>query len=124
MGVKAMTTSGPRAANEELAPALQGLLRKLVARACPVGRTPAATHDNKCHAEEVILEADVDGVHCLLTRRQDLAAPAVSLSPREKEIARMVANGYPNKTIAAVLEISAWTVCTHLRRIFSKLGVS
>jgi DNA-binding CsgD family transcriptional regulator len=36
----------------------------------------------------------------------------------------MVAKGYPNKTIAAVLEISSWTVCTHLRRMFAKLGVS
>ncbi len=47
----------------------------------------------------------------------------VSLSPREQEIARMVAEGYPNKTIAAVLDISSWTVGTHLRRIFAKLGV-
>jgi DNA-binding CsgD family transcriptional regulator len=45
------------------------------------------------------------------------------LSPREQEIARMVAEGYPNKTIAAVLEISSWTVATHLRRVFAKLGV-
>jgi hypothetical protein len=36
----------------------------------------------------------------------------------------MVAIGHPNKAIAAVLEISSWTVCTHLRRIFAKLGVS
>jgi DNA-binding CsgD family transcriptional regulator len=36
----------------------------------------------------------------------------------------MVAKGYPNKIIAAVLEISAWTVCTHMRRVFAKLGVS
>jgi hypothetical protein len=35
----------------------------------------------------------------------------------------MVAKGYPNKTIAAVLEISSWTVCTHMRRIFAKLSV-
>jgi DNA-binding CsgD family transcriptional regulator len=35
----------------------------------------------------------------------------------------MVAKGYPNKTIAAVLDISPWTVCTHLRRIFAKFGV-
>jgi len=47
-----------------------------------------------------------------------------SLSPRELEIARMVAKGYPNKTIAAVLDISAWTVCTYLRRMFAKLSVS
>jgi len=36
----------------------------------------------------------------------------------------MVAKGYANKTIATVLEISAWTVGTYLRRIFAKLGVS
>ena len=36
----------------------------------------------------------------------------------------MVAKGYPNKTIAAVLEISSWTVGTHMRRIFAKLHVS
>lgn len=45
------------------------------------------------------------------------------LSPREQEIARMVAKGYPNKTIAHVLDISTWTVGTHLRRIFAKLSV-
>jgi len=36
----------------------------------------------------------------------------------------MVAKGYPNKTIAAVLEISSWTVGTHLRHVFAKLHVS
>jgi DNA-binding CsgD family transcriptional regulator len=48
----------------------------------------------------------------------------ISFSPREREIARMVAIFHPNKMIAAVLEISSWTVWTHLRRIFAKLGVS
>lgn len=46
-----------------------------------------------------------------------------SLSPREQEIARLVAIGYPNKTIAGILDISPWTVATHVRRIFNKLGV-
>jgi DNA-binding CsgD family transcriptional regulator len=45
------------------------------------------------------------------------------LSPREQEIARLVAVGYPNKTIAGILEISPWTVATHVRRIFCKLNV-
>ncbi len=49
---------------------------------------------------------------------------ALSLSPREREIVRMVAQGRQNKVIAAVLNISSWTVCTHLRRIFAKLGVT
>lgn len=46
-----------------------------------------------------------------------------TLSPREQEIARLVAIGYPNKTIAGILDISPWTVATHVRRIFAKLGV-
>jgi DNA-binding CsgD family transcriptional regulator len=72
----------------------------------------------------VILDLEIDGVRCLLVRSQPkLDQPAFALSPREQEIARMVAKGYPNKTIAAVLEISSWTVCTHWRRIFAKLGV-
>ena len=36
----------------------------------------------------------------------------------------MVARGHTNKTIARVLDISLWTVSTHLRRVFAKLGVS
>jgi DNA-binding CsgD family transcriptional regulator len=45
------------------------------------------------------------------------------LSPREREIARLVAKGYPNKTVAAILDLSPWTVATYLRRIYAKLGV-
>ena len=37
---------------------------------------------------------------------------------------RAIAQGLPNKCIGAVLDISAWTVATHLRRIFAKLGVT
>jgi DNA-binding CsgD family transcriptional regulator len=74
--------------------------------------------------QEVILATEVDGVRYLLVRSTPRSPHAhVILSPREGEIARMVAKGYPNKTIAAVLDISPWTVCTHLRRIFAKFGV-
>jgi DNA-binding CsgD family transcriptional regulator len=72
-------------------------------------------------ADRVLLDVNVDGVRCLLTR---LPKAQVPLSPRELEIARMVAKGYPNKTIATILDISSWTVASHLRRVFSKFGVS
>jgi DNA-binding CsgD family transcriptional regulator len=76
------------------------------------------------HGESVILDMEVDGFRCRLVRAASAPEGAVViLSPREREIARMVAKGYPNKTIAGVLEISAWTVGTYLRRIFAKLGV-
>lgn len=75
--------------------------------------------------KEVVLDVQVDGVHYTLTRSPPpLVRPEVSLSPREAEIVRLVAKGLPNKTIAAVLDISPWTVATHLRRVFSKLDVS
>lgn len=48
----------------------------------------------------------------------------INLSPREQAIAKLVAQGLPNKSIAAILNISPWTVATHLRRIFGKLSVT
>ena len=72
-------------------------------------------------AEELLLDVEVDGVRCVLVREP--TRDGVALSPRELEIAHLVAEGHPNKIIAAELDISAWTVGTHLRRIFAKLGV-
>jgi len=48
----------------------------------------------------------------------------ISLSPRERAIAQLVAQGLPNKCIAKNLNISHWTVATYIKRIFIKLGVS
>jgi DNA-binding NarL/FixJ family response regulator len=47
-----------------------------------------------------------------------------SLSPRESEILKMVANGRPNKIIAADLSISEHTVRNHISNIFQKLQVN
>ena len=83
------------------------------------------TADHPPLREGVVLDVNVDGCRYILTRT--VPKPSATqdvLSPREQEISRMIAKGYPNKTIASVLDISAWTVCTHLRRIFAKLGVS
>jgi DNA-binding CsgD family transcriptional regulator len=74
-------------------------------------------------AEEVLVDTEVDGARYLLVRMRPLGCSRIQLSPREQEIVRMVAKGHPNKVIADVLNISSWTVCTHLRRIFAKLGV-
>ena len=104
-------------------PDVQELIRCL-AEHVSHGITPSAPWESDGEAPEVLLDIEVDGRRYLLIRSPPKSPPAQGLlSPREEEIARMVAKGYPNKTIAAVLDISPWTVCTHLRRIFAKLGV-
>jgi DNA-binding CsgD family transcriptional regulator len=47
-----------------------------------------------------------------------------SLSARELEVARLVADGMSNREIAARLYLSEKTIETHLARAFGKLGVS
>jgi DNA-binding CsgD family transcriptional regulator len=51
-------------------------------------------------------------------------ATASSLSTREREIVALVAQGLPNKQIAAALNISQWTVGSHLRVLYAKFGVT
>jgi DNA-binding CsgD family transcriptional regulator len=74
-------------------------------------------------SEDVLIDTEVKGSRYLLMRIPQPASSRVQLSPREQEIVRMVAKGHSNKIIADVLNISSWTVSTHLRRIFAKLGV-
>ncbi len=73
--------------------------------------------------EEVLCEVDVDGARYVLARIATARPAAAGLSPREREIAGLVAQGLPTKAIAAALAISRWTVCTHLRRIYARVGV-
>jgi DNA-binding CsgD family transcriptional regulator len=103
-------------------PAVDQLIRILVSMA--PGRedlSPPADME----VEEVLVDIELDGLRYLLIRlpKPTAVSTRVSLSPREREIVRMVAQGHPNKVIAGVLNISGWTVCTHLRRIFAKLNV-
>lgn len=53
----------------------------------------------------------------------DYSLIANILTRREIQIALQVANGKVNKQIAYQLHLSEWTVSTHLRRIYAKLGV-
>ncbi|WP_448598401.1 response regulator transcription factor [Thermoleptolyngbya sp.] len=73
---------------------------------------------------EVIFELKINETEFYLVRRKPTDTKAVCLSPRELAIARLVAQGLPNKTIGSTLKISPCTVSTYLRRIFGKLGVT
>jgi predicted ATPase/DNA-binding CsgD family transcriptional regulator len=50
------------------------------------------------------------------------SAPPSSLTPREHEIAALIATGRSNKAIAAELSISPTTVARHVANILAKLG--
>ncbi len=56
-------------------------------------------------------------------RKPDAVGTVDALSVREREIARLVADGLTNREIAARLYLSAKTVEAHLARMFTKLGV-
>ena len=45
-----------------------------------------------------------------------------ALSPRELDVALLVARGLPNKTVAHALGLSEATVKIHLNSVFRKLG--
>ena len=55
-------------------------------------------------------------------RIQALAAQPDPLTPREREIARMVALGRSNREIAAGLVLSERTVANHVQHVLTKLG--
>ncbi|WP_298820591.1 response regulator [Chloroflexus sp.] len=49
--------------------------------------------------------------------------PVISLTPREREILRLLAQGYTNQEIGEYLALSIGTVKNHLSVIFAKLAV-
>ena len=103
-------------------PSVDAVIRALVELTDRVSSGEAIVSGNGT-TEEILIDTEVNGSRYLLVRMPKLNRSRVQLSPREQEIVRMVAKGHPNKVIADVLNISSWTVCTHLRRIFAKLGV-
>jgi two-component system, NarL family, nitrate/nitrite response regulator NarL len=102
------------------------LIRCLVEQILPVpAHPPKALRRTTEGIEEVLFQLDIDGTHYVLTRSHPQPfTEQARLSPRELAIAQLIAKGLPNKCIGDILEISQWTVATHLRRIFIKLDVT
>ncbi|WP_417239829.1 helix-turn-helix transcriptional regulator [Celeribacter halophilus] len=57
-------------------------------------------------------------------REEACARGVAKLTPREREVLKLVASGQPNKMIANELSVSAHTIKLHLHRIMTKLGVT
>ena len=85
----------------------------------------------KVHAGEVWLERSlIANVLVRLSRSQPVVkvdhetASINSLSEREKEVVKLIGQGFKNKRISTELCISETTVRHHLTSIYDKLGVS
>jgi DNA-binding CsgD family transcriptional regulator len=92
------------------------------------GRRYLVVPDESVSSPEAFGRFEIDGQRCAIVAAghdggELRGSPADLLTEREMQIATLVALGRPNKQIADRLCISEWTVSTHLRRIFAKLGV-
>lgn len=96
----------PEVASQALAAGAGGFLDK------------QATAEELCAAVAAVARGEI-----VVSPRLDLAA-AVSLSPREREVLSLVADGFSAPEIAERLVLSPHTVKTHVRNLCDKLGVA
>jgi DNA-binding NarL/FixJ family response regulator len=77
------------------------------------------------HAEDLLsaLRSIAGGDTAFDPRHPRRPAGKAALSPREREVLRLVADGATNKQVATALGVGDETVKTLLGRIFAKLGV-
>lgn len=71
-----------------------------------------------------LLWSDVLGAPKLAPAPALTAAEAPTLSERERDVLRLLADGYRYEQVAALLGLSLGTVRTYVRRTYAKLGVS
>ncbi len=133
-----LTTQGRAPAAARLLGAADAQRKRLGMKVWEAER-PAFEHDRRAteqgageafHAEfqagaDLGLEAALELALDSLALRVEPSAPAPGgLSSRELEVVQLVAQGLPDKEIAARLYLSKHTVNNHLRKIYGKLGIS
>jgi DNA-binding CsgD family transcriptional regulator len=90
-------------------------------------------HDLKfpltCFTDSAVGQLKLYGKECVIVEAEDYSIKdnnseiTTLLTERELQIVQLIAQGHSNKQIAHRLQISEWTVSTHLRRVFAKLDV-
>jgi DNA-binding CsgD family transcriptional regulator len=117
-----MVTAWMTLAEEALEPASREYAREQGAT-CDLGRVLADGLDERSGEAEAC--AGLTGPSAQPGVADDLASSRVDpLSPREREVARLVARGLSNPRIATELIIGERTVQTHVGNILAKLGFS
>ncbi|MBV9516301.1 MAG: response regulator transcription factor [Mycobacteriaceae bacterium] len=77
---------------------------------------------NCARGRDVLSPAVAEGLAAEIRRRAEPDAPV--LSPREREVLDLIAEGLSVPAIAARLYLAPSTVKTHVQRLYEKLGVS
>jgi two-component system response regulator FixJ len=101
-----------------------------VSMAVQAMKSGAADFIEKPFKDQVVLDAVAAAVRrsAELLQEQQVRDEAIrlldALSPREREVARLVAQGQPNKMVASSLGISEKTVHIHRQHVMEKAGVS
>jgi len=102
-------------------------VRVLIAQACRAVRdsdTASMELASACETFERLGAAHDLTRARAMAREEDPAGADGDLTPREKEVLRLVATGKTNRAIAASLGISEKTIARHVSNIFMKLGLA
>lgn len=103
-------------------------VRVLIAQACRAVRdsdTASMELASACETFEMLGAAHDLTRARAMAREEDRSGNADGdLTPREREVLRLVATGKTNRAIAAALGISEKTIARHVSNIFMKLGLA
>jgi DNA-binding NarL/FixJ family response regulator len=74
--------------------------------------------------EYALAKEEVDRPAAPVQEQIPAGEPVVELTPRENEIAALVARGFTNRQVSTELSISERTAANHVAKILKKLGLS
>ena len=69
----------------------------------------------------------IEGLHCAhqrVSRGSPVTYPPVKLTPRERDIVRLILAGFPSAKIAERLGVSVNTIKNHKKRMYRKLDIT